>query len=154
MADESALRWQLSSPVISFKPHDANDEGVDLKVDCAIQDGSLEFEIEAQQVEATQTPASRFRVRRGRLDSDQCVVEVSEAPSLSDAAFELLDTCQGTQPEGGCVLEGAFDVNGWDFAGTLRCTKLSQQLGQTPISLVDSVMNSAPVTIRLAGCSR
>ncbi len=151
IVDDETIRWQLSGSSVSFKPH-APSEDNDFDVSCSIRGGSIDFTITAPQVLEENRPKSVLSVRRADPSAGTCIVTVKERPNLDDGEFDLQDDCKGTDPMGGCVLTGSFDSNGWDFEGTLLCTKLVQQPGDAEISLVNSVAGNGPVTIKLDNC--
>lgn len=153
IVDEASLRWQLVNPNVSFQSHSPTDSSpAKFEVSCAIGEGRIDFIIEAPRV--NDKPSSSLRVRRANPSQKTCIVEMREAPTVGDAIFMLADTCTGTYERGGCVLEGAFDSDGWDFAGTLTCTALVQQPGDPAFSLVDSAATNGPVVIKLDQCER
>lgn len=151
IVDDETISWQLSGTSLSFKPHFPG-EDEDFKVSCNISGDSIDFTITAPQVTGEARPQSRLTVRRANPSAETCIVSIREAPKLGDGPFDLEDSCKGTKPDGGCVLTGGFDVDGWDFSGTLVCNKLTQQPGDPEFSLVNSVAANMPVVIKLDNC--
>lgn len=152
IVDETTISWQLQNDGMIFKPHGSSGQGK-VSVSCAISGGLIDFTLSAPQVTADERPASVLRVRRANPAKNECIVEVVESPDIDDTKFELEDNCKGTN-DGGCTLTGAFGVDGWDFAGTLTCNKLTQ-LGDGPtFSLFDRVGLDAPapVIVKLDNC--
>jgi len=153
IVDEDTIRWQLSGPSISFKPHSpADSEDDDFKVSCSISGESVEFTITAPKIEEQGRPSSKLVVRRGNPKSRTCIVQVTEAPNLVDSAFSVQDVCPGTGEDGGCTLTGEFDKDGWEFNGTLACTNLKKEPTDVPLSLASSVASGTPVVIKLDNC--
>lgn len=151
IVDDETIRWQLSGASVSFKPHSPT-EDEDFDVSCKISGGSIDFTITAPQITGEGRPQSRLTVRRANPGADTCIVSVREAPKIGEGPFNLEDSCKGTKAQGGCVLTGAFDEDGWDFSGTLVCSKLVQQPGDPEFSLVNSVTSNMPVVIKLDNC--
>ncbi len=151
LVDDETIRWQLSASSVSFKPH-APGEDVDFEVSCSISGDSIEFTITAPRVPEEGRPQSVLSVRQGSPGTNTCIVNVTEAPKDGDGEYRLQDSCKGTDAMGGCVLTGAFDSDGWDFAGQLICTNLKDEPTDSPISLVNSVASNDPVTIKLDNC--
>jgi len=152
IVDEDTIRWQMTSDNIAYKPH-APGENADFDVSCSISGESVEFTITANEVEETMIPRSVLRVTRGSPGANLCTVTMVESPNLADSPFEFTDRCKGTNAMGGCTLTGAFDSDGWDFNGTLTCTKLVQEESDTIFTkLYDTVSNRGAVTIKLDNC--
>ncbi len=72
-------------------------------------------------------PGSSIEVSNGNSTARTCDVTVRDYPSR-DAASPLsyAGKCAGSATDGTCVLSGAFNQNGWLWAGTLICTNLAQ----------------------------
>ncbi len=151
IVDDKTIRWQLSGSSISFKPHQPTEDD-DFDVTCSISGGSLDFKIVAPRIADEKRPRSILELRRGNPTAATCIVSVTEAPMEGEGEFRLQDNCKGTVATGGCTLNGSFDTNGWDFEGSLICTKLVQQAGDAEISLFDGVGSRNAVQIKLDNC--
>jgi len=152
IVDEDTIRWQMTSDIQPYKPHAAG-ENADFDVSCSISGETIDFTITAKPQEEAMIPRSVLSVTRANPGAGLCAVTMIEAPSPEAAEFTLTDKCKGTDAMGGCTLTGAFDSDGWDFNGTLTCTKLVQEESDTIFTkLYDTVANRGVVTIKLDNC--
>jgi hypothetical protein len=159
LVDEESISWQVgcASPACSgFMRHSAlldEDEDVDIKVSCNKSKTSIDFTITIGEVKERGIPASTLRVVGADPTRNSCKVTIQERKEPGTGEFVLEDTCLGNNQMGGCTVLGNFDVDGWDFVGSLTCTKLEQRGDPTlTYKLVKPGTASDPIQIALDNC--
>jgi hypothetical protein len=131
---DMATNWQIfctSGGVCTFQPHEQTDD-VEFDVQCQRDGGSLRIILKAKPDPVTMTPGGTLDISRIDPATNSCVVTVTDAQKLGDNALTLSDSCTGSLPTGGCVISGG-KASGWDFAGTLSCSKMTQAADPTRI---------------------
>ncbi len=160
LVDEESISWQVScaTPACSgFMRHSAlldEDEDVDIKVSCNRSKTSIDFTITIGKVTERGIPPSTLRVIGANPSANTCKVSIEEEKELGTGSFNLEDTCLGNNQMGGCTIQGNFDVDGWDFVGSLTCTKLKQRADTSGVlyKLVKGGTATDPVQIALDNC--
>lgn len=108
---------------------DAMQDG--FKVSCKVSGQSIEFEIEDPGYEDKkntgmfQLPGS-IKVVNGNAAANQCNVTVYDTTQAGFAPEKLQGTCIGSGSAANCILSGQFNVDGWDWKGSLLCTGLTK----------------------------
>lgn len=147
---EMSTTWQVfcTSGACTFQPHVQN-EKVDFKVSCSRDSFGLTVNIEAgpDETTATPTPGGTLSIARLNPATGSCAVKVTDTQTAGGNQIQLSDTCAAAG--GGCTVSGALDSNGWDFAGTIKCDRMTQgTVDNTPYLLRASGMTN-PVDLKV-----
>lgn len=140
--------WQLfcaSGGVCTFKPHEQT-EDVEFKVQCS-RDSATGLAVQISSEANEELGLSDATLSISRLDpaSNSCIVTVTDAQMFGGGPITVQDSCG----VGGCVVQGALDVDGWDFSGTITCNKLQQAADPTRLFRLNSKGDAMAVNLRV-----
>lgn len=100
-------------------------------------------------------PGSSIEVSNGNPAAQTCDVTVRDFPSRDAASpLQFVGKCKGSATDGTCVLNGAFNQNGWLWAGTLECSSLMQRdsAAAARYTLYSELGAGNPVRIAVDNC--
>jgi hypothetical protein len=145
----------------NFSFHDQDKVTYDYKVSCKRSGTMIDITIRDPGFRGTEDmlfadkhPSGQIRITNGDPTNNRCNVVVQDSMEFGAAEVKLIGTCAGSAVSNdgsSCVLTGNFNQEGWDWIGTLYCSKLIRENLNTQVYTLEASNSTAPATpIRIA----